>query len=405
MNLSLNIARRYFFSKKKKSFINIISIVAMLGIMIGTMALVVVMSVFNGMADLQRQLFQNFDADLRVTPVQGKTFILETAQKQKIKQLSEIQSFTETIEENALLRYGKAQVVAKVKGIDPQFLKKTQLKNALVEGELLLQDGPRMYAVLGAGVHQILGATIGQGFYSPIECWYPRDAEAERIDLQSTDAFQRLDILPSGVFSIEQGYDYQYVIVPIDFAKALFGYVRECSAIELQLKNQSQKASAKKAVQAILGPAFEVKNREEQHATMFKAIRFEKLFVFVTLTFILVIVSFNIFFSLSMLVLEKKEDLHTLRAMGAWNGLLRQIFLYEGALIAILGAAFGLLLGYGLCFLQAQYGLVKMGTVSLLVDAYPVKTELGDFLGAALVVVLITLGASWLPAQRAAAIR
>ncbi len=404
MNLPLLIAKRYFFSRKKKSFINIISIVAMLGVMVGVMALVIVLSVFNGMEDLQRGLFHSFDSDLRVTAIKGKNFDMKDVKLTDLQKLSQVKTVTQVIEENALLRYQDKRMVVNLKGVEDNFLAQSQLNKAIIDGRLKLREDGRMFAIIGQGVSYMLSISIAD-FFTPIEAWYPHNTGVKAMNLMSDDAFNRLDIMPGGIFAIEQDYDYQYVIVPLSFAQNLFEYGTKRTAIEIQVSDYQQVESIKKAIASLLGANFKIENRDEQHATLFRAIHIEKLFVFITLAFIIAIASFNIFFSLSMLAIEKKEDVSVMLAMGATPVFIKKIFLFEGCLVAFIGAVLGLLLGYGLCFLQAQYGLVKMGTTSLLIDAYPIKTEFWDFFNTAIVVVVITLLASYFPAKKAVSIR
>jgi lipoprotein-releasing system permease protein len=401
MNLSLKIAQRYFFSRKKKSFINLISLVAMAGVMVGVMALVVVLSVFNGMEELQRQLFKTFDSDLRVSIVEGKYFVLNEKQLADLQKIEGIQTVTQVVEDNVLFRYGSFQMVGTLKGVEDNFLKQTRLKESLIDGELKLNQAERQFGIMGQGVAYTLGVSL-EDVFTPLQVWYPRNTGAKSLNLLSEDAFNRLDISVGGIFGLEQEYDYQYVIVPLSFAESILETGNKRTALEIQVSDDQNLNKVKNQVAELLGKDFVVKDQDEQHASLYKAIKIEKLFVFITLIFIIGIASFNIFFSLSMLVIEKKDDIKTLMAMGAGTSLIQRIFLYEGSLIALIGATLGLILGYVLCLLQANFGLVKMGTVSLLVDAYPVETRLSDFLFSALAVVTVTLLASWFPSKRAA---
>lgn len=373
----------------------------MLGVCIGTMALVVVLSVFNGLEDFQRKLFKNIDSDLKVSPVKGKNFECPRRLIQQIAQVEGVKNTTEVIQENALLRYNKAQMVVTLKGVDENFLKQERLKSSLVDGELKLGASGINYAIVGSGVAYLLGIDL-DAYFIPIEALYPHNNNSKTIDFYATDAFNQANLLPGGVFAIEQEYDNSFVFVPLAFAQELFEYGSKRSALEIQVKDKQELANVQKRLKDLLGDKFLVQNQDEQHASLLKAIKIEKLFVFLTLSFIIGIASFNIFFSLSMLAIEKKQDVKTLYAMGATPAMIRRIFLSEGALVAFIGASIGLIFGFGLCLAQQTYGFVSMGIVGSLVDAYPIKMVVSDFVYTAIVVIIITLLASYFPAKKAA---
>jgi lipoprotein-releasing system permease protein len=398
--LALRIARRYFFSKNKKTFISLIANISMLGVGVGTMTLVVVLSVFNGLEDLNRELFRTFDADLKITARQGKSFVWSQAQQQALELVPGVAFATRVIQENALLRYQNRQIVVNLKGVDDSFLQRRRLEASLLKGSLRLHDDQGVnYAVMGIGVQYVLSVSLEDEF-TPLEVWYPRNAK--NFNLRSENAFNRLNLLPGGVFSIEQQYDDGYAFVPLSFAQALFEYDNRLTALEVQLKSTAATARVQASIRKLLGNRLLVLNQDEQHASLLRAIKIEKLFVFITLTFIIAVASFNIFFSLSMLAIEKKNDVRILFAMGATPALVRQIFLTEGSIVAFTGATVGLVLGWAICWLQSTFGFVKMGTVTSLIDAYPVKMLWPDFFLSALAVVVITLVASYFPARRAA---
>ncbi|MFN8355772.1 MAG: FtsX-like permease family protein [Spirosomataceae bacterium] len=399
MNLPFRIAKRYFFSKNKKTFISLIANISMLGVGVGAMALVVVMSVFNGLEDLNRQLFKTFDADLKVSPAQGKSFVWTPELAQKLRQVEGVELLTQVIQENALLRYRNAKVVVNLKGVDDSFLKRTRLDSAMIDGKFRLHDGNIPYALLGIGVYYSLSASLEDEF-TPIEVWYPRNQK--NMNLLSQDAFNRLNILPGGVFAIEQQYDESFAFVPLSFAEELFEMPNRRTSLEIQVRDEAEIPTIQSQLKQLLGDSFLVQNQDEQHASLLRAIKIEKLFVFLTLTLIIAVASFNIFFSLSMLAIEKQNDVKVLYAMGATPSLVKRIFMTEGGIVALLGTAVGLLLGVLLCWLQATFGLVKMGTVSSLVDAYPVKMQTSDFVLTGLAIIIITISASYFPAAKAA---
>ncbi|GAA4453777.1 FtsX-like permease family protein [Nibrella saemangeumensis] len=399
MNLPYWIAHRYFFSRKKRSFISMLSILSMLGVGVGTMALVVVLSVFNGMEELNRAIFKTFEADLTISPKQGKRFQASDTLLTRIRQTPGVGLVTSVIEDNALARYADAQTVVKLKGVEENYLQRRQLDTAVVEGRLLLRDNNATFAVVAEGVRNELSIRR-EDVLTPLELWYPQ--RGATLSVLSTDAFNQQALNVSGVFFIEQRYD-DYVIAPISVVRALVDYEPdELTNIEIQLAPRAELATVKKALLPVVGESLQIRDRDDLNTDLYRAIRIEKLFVALTLSFIILVASMNIFFSLSMLVIEKKEDIRILNAMGATPGLIRRIFLTEGTIIALIGALVGLALGVGLCLLQEEYGFVQMGTVSSIIDAYPVRVEAGDLILTGTVVILITLLTSWFPAQRAA---
>jgi len=401
MNFPFFIAKRYFFARKKTSFISLISMISMLGVGVGTMALVVVLSVFNGLEDFQRGLYKSFDADLKISPKKGKYFNCPPALLQKISKVQGVESITQVIEENVLLRYRDAQMVVNLKGVDESFLKQERLKKMMIDGHAILDDNGIAYSIVGSGIAVKLGIDI-DAFFTPLEVWYPRNKQSKTLDFYATDAFNKQNLVPAGIFAIEQQYDDNYIYAPLSFAQSLFELNNQRTAIEIKVANEEAAANIQEKVQEILGTNYIVQNQDEQHASLLRAIKIEKLFVFLTLTFIIGIASFNIFFSLSMLAIEKKEDVKTLYAMGADSRMIQKIFLSEGAIVAFTGAIVGLILGFTLCWLQQSYGFISMGIVGALIDAYPVKMQFSDFFFTTIVVVVITLLASYFPAKRAA---
>ncbi|WP_394992481.1 ABC transporter permease [Emticicia sp.] len=400
MNLSLLIAKRYFFSKKKKSFINFISIISMLGIGVGTMALVIVLSVFNGLEDLNRQIFKSFDPDIKISALIGKNFVLENDKITKIKQLQEVAFVTEVIQDNALVKYNNSQMVVNLKGVDDTFQNHSRLKESLVEGNFVLSKDSTNYAFIGGNVYVALNISL-QNIIEPLEIWYPRNNKT--ISLNPQDNINALIINVSGVYSLEQFHD-DFVYVPLAFAQQLTEYGNKRTALEVQLKPNVNVEKAQNDIRNIFGEKYLIQNQDEQNATLFRAIKWEKLFIFVALLFIIGIASFNIFFSLTMLVIDKKDDIKSLSAMGADATLIKRIFFSEGAIISFIGAIVGLFLGGLICYLQEKYGLIKMGMQSAIIDAYPVKMNFSDFVLTAFAMIIITLVASYLPAQRAAKI-
>lgn len=401
MNLPLWIARRYFFSKRKRSFINLISLVSMLGVGVGTMALVVVLSVFNGMEELNRMIFKTFEADLTVAPAQGKRLTISPALLQTIRKTGEVILITQVIEDNALARYRDGQTVVKLKGIDNSYLQRRQLDTALVEGKLRLQEDGVNYALVAEGVRNAL-LISPEDMLTPLELWYPQNRKTYTV--LSADAFNQANFLVSGVFFIEDNFN-DYVLAPLSVVRELVGYQQnQLSSLELQVKPEVDIAKLKQSLQQQLGGKVVIKDRDDLNPDLFRAIRIEKLFVTVTLTFLVLIASINIFFSLSMLAIEKKDDVAILYAMGASPSLVRRIFLFEGSIVAFIGGIVGLVLGIALCLLQQRFGLVSMGIESSLIDAYPVKLEARDLVITTVIVIVVTSVVSWFPAKKAAAV-
>ena len=372
----------------------------MVGVAISTMALVAVMSVFNGLEDLIRGLFSSFDSELQVTPVAGKSFVATEDWLTAIREVEGVEVITEVIEDNALLEYRGNQHIARVKGVSDNYFEHERFSKGYFWGDTTLGTGMRPGAILGRGVAFALSVNLDD-INSVLNIYYPK-APKSAASLDPNQLYASGQVEPRGFFSIEQGVDNEYILVPIDFFKDLLGYGQKRTALELKVSPEYSISTVQEAVQAHLGTDFAVKNADEQHATLIRTVKLEKLFVFLTLTFILALASFNIFFSLSMLAIEKKKDLAVLKSMGAKNSLIRGIFLKQGALIAFSGAILGLILGLLLVGAQAEFGLISLGIASGVVDAYPVRIHWPDLGWISLAVVTITLLASWRPAWIAA---
>jgi lipoprotein-releasing system permease protein len=395
LNLPFHIAKRYLFSKKKQNVINVISMISVIGVAIGTMALVIVLSVFNGFDGLIRDLFGSFDPDLKILPSTGKTFVPDSTFEQ-IRKMENVIFYSEVLEENALLQYGNRQRPAIIKGVDEEFTLMTGIDTMMVEGKFLLTSEKYQFAVLGYGVALDLG--VGLTFTDYIKFHVPK--RNAKLGLNPMDAFSTEYLYPSGYFTIQQDFDSQYVLVPLDFARKLFNYKNEVSAIELSIKNQNDVENVKEQIQTLLGNDFQVKNRFELHDVLFKMMQSEKMAIFFILAFILVIASFNVIGSLTMLILDKKQDIATLRSMGAEEKTIQKIFLLEGWLISLLGASIGVGLGLIVCFLQMKYGLISLsGNGAFIMDSYPVDVHFTDIFIIFTTVVLIGYAASRYPVR------
>ena len=372
----------------------------MVGVAISTMALVAVMSVFNGLEDLIRGLFSSFDSELQVTPVAGKSFVATEDWLNAIRKVEGVEVITEVIEDNALLEYRGNQHIARVKGVSDNYFDHERFSKGYFWGDTTLGTALRPGAILGRGVAFALSVNLDD-INSVLQIYYPK-APKSAASLDPNQLYAAGQVEPRGFFSIEQGVDNEYILVPLDFFRDLLNYGQKRTALELKVASGHSISSVQQAVQAHLGAEFAVKNADEQHATLIRTVKLEKLVVFLTLTFILALASFNIFFSLSMLAIEKKKDLAVLKSMGAKNSLIRRIFLKQGALIAFSGAFLGLILGLLLVGAQEKFGLISLGISSGVVDAYPVRIHWPDLGWISLAVVTITLLASWRPAWIAA---
>jgi lipoprotein-releasing system permease protein len=396
LNTGSFIAGRYFRSKKKRNFITVLSIISMVGVAVGTMALVVVMSVFNGLEDLIRSLFASFEAELKIEPAKGKSFVTSEEWLNDIRSLEGVAVLTEVIEDNVLFDYRGNQLVAKLKGVSDNFLDQGRFANGYFWGDTTLGTDLRPGAILGRGVGFFLSVSL-ESVNTPLKVYYPK-APRSAASIDPSQMYATAQLEPRAFFSIERQFDDEYVIAPLNFARDLLNYGDRRTALEIKVAEGFSVSEVQNRVKKHLGDEFSVKNADEQQAGLIRTVKLEKLFVFLTLTFILAIASFNIFFSLSMLAIEKKKDIAVLKAMGARDSLVRQIFLKQGALIALSGASIGLVLGFLLVAAQEAFGLVSLGISSAVVDAYPVRIVWTDFLWTSISVIVITLLASWRPA-------
>lgn len=403
MNVPLLIARRYFSSKKKRNIISIISNISMIGVAVGTMSLIIVLSVFNGLEDLVRTLYGKSDPDLLITAVEGKSFEVKAPLLNRLRTTPGVSLVTEVIEDNALLQYHDRQMVVKMKGVSGNYFAQTNIDSAIVEGDHRLRRGGEAYALVGAGVQHELSIALENRF-SPLRLLYPRNTGKRTMSMNPENAFSEQSILAGGVFLIEQQIDNSYVFVPLDFAQELLNYGSKRTALEIRVADGYPIEETQAEVQRLIGAKFQVLNSDEQHVSLLKAIKVEKMFVFITFAFILLIASLNIFFSLSMLVIDKRKDIAILMAMGATSRIVRNVFLLEGAIVALVGAVLGLVMGTGICWLQQTFGLVSMGMATSVVDSYPVKMQASDIMLTSMAIIIITISVSIRPALNASRI-
>ena len=397
MKLSLYIARRYLFAKKSRNAINVISAISVAGVTVGTMALITILSVFNGLEDMVKGIFNTSDPEIRIAPAKGKVFVPDSLTLKRLSSIDGVEVYSEVLEENALLKYEKQQYIATIKGVGLNYAEVTDLDTAMWDGAFTLKaDNGRPYAVAGLGVANMLGMRLN--FVSPLAIYVPRRTAS--LTLNPENAFAPTQyIFLSGIFVVEQEFDSKYVFMPIDFVRKLLEYNNEVSSLEVKLKNGADVRKTQKAIKEVFGRSFIVQNRYEQQEIFYKVMKAERLAIFVILTFILIIASFNVIGSLTMLIIEKERDISILKSLGADNQLIRKIFIYEGWMISFIGTCIGLIIGYMLCWTQEHFGLVKLAGESLLIDTYPVRMKISDFFVVAATVLAIGYWAAWYPVR------
>jgi len=376
--------------------INIISGISVVGVTIGTMALIVVLSVFNGFESLVVNLFNTFDPPLKIEAASGKTFNSDMFPWEKVKEIKGIKAATGIIEEKALLKYGSNQFLATLKGVDENYTEWTGLDSMITEGSLMLTFKDQPLAIPGQGIAYYLGINLNN-YEDKIEVYAPR--RMAKGFTNPENAFVRLDIRPSGIFSVQQDFDVKYMLVPLSFVRELFEYTNELTSVEIALTPEANAPVIQEKIKQILGEKYLVKNRFEQQETLYRIMKSEKYAIFMILSFILFIATFNMIGSLSMLILDKRKDIAVLYALGAPNSLVKKIFMTEGLLVVLTGAVAGILSGALICILQQQFGIVKINAEggSFLISAYPVLMNWKDFVYVFLVVFSIGLIAALIP--------
>ncbi|MFR3424895.1 MAG: FtsX-like permease family protein [Phocaeicola coprocola] len=400
MNFPFYIARRYLFSKKSHNAINVISAISVCGVALATLALVCTLSVFNGFQDLVTTFFTAFDSQLKITAVRGKVFDGQDKRVLQLKKMPDVEVYSESLEDNVMVQYQGRQAMAVVKGVEDNFDQLTPIDSILFgRGDLLLHDEVVDYAIPGIQLLSTLGSGIR--FLDPLEIYAPRRGAKVNMANPST-AFVTGNLFSSGlVFAVNQEkYDASYILTSIDFARRLFQYTTEVSAINLKLKAGADTDAVKKHIQDLLGDDFLVQDRYEQQADTYRIMEIEKLISYLFLTFILMIACFNVIGSLSMLIIDKRDDVVTLRNLGASDRQIVRIFLFEGRMISFFGAFAGVVLGLLLCWLQQEYGLIALGNSgSFVVDAYPVSVHASDVLLIFITVLLIGFLSVWYPVR------
>ncbi len=397
MNFPVYIAKRYLISKKSRNVINIISIISIVGVTIGTMALIIVLSVFNGLEKLVVSLYNSFDAEIRITSVEGKTFNYNSISDEDLKKVKGIKYVTHVLEENALLRYDDKQAIVTLKGVDSNFIKMTGLDSMMIDGTLILENGEKNFAVIGQGVAGGLSLNL-LDINKSLQVYVPARGH---FAPNSPESINQLNILPAGVFAIQQDFDAHYIIVPLRFSRELLETDSALTAIELGFDKGTDINDAKQHIHRLVGDKFEVKDRFEQRETLYKILKSEKWAIYLILSFILIIATFNIIGSLTMLIIDKKDDITILHYLGADAIQIKQIFFYEGIMITLAGAVGGLFLGFIICLAQQRFGLVKLsGSGSFIIKYYPVNLLFTDFIIVFFTVFAIGLFAAWVPSRQ-----
>jgi lipoprotein-releasing system permease protein len=394
-------ALRYFRARKSTSAINIIAWVSVGAIAVGTASLIVVLSVFNGFTGLVKSLYSSFYPTLKVVPATGKTMLLTDEQLKAVGATEGVARFSRSIEEKAVLRNGNEQTIAVLKGVDANYPHVAGVQDKIVRGKFDLGAETGFQSVMGLGIESALGVDVERSRV-PVNVYMPRRNASFNAGMPEQSINNGV-IYPVGTFAIQQEFDGKYVIIDIGFMRNLLEMAPgEVSSLELSLQPGASEKKVKRRLQALLGEGVKVQTRMEQNLTVYNVMITEKWVTYVFLSFILVIAAFNMIGSLSMLVIEKQKDITILKAMGGRNSLVQRIFLSEGLIIAGTGSLIGFSLAVAICLLQQQFGFVKLGGGSFLIDAFPVEMHLQDFVLVSVTILIIGVLASWYPASRAA---
>ena len=395
MNLSLFIAKRYFFSKKK-SFINFLSITAFIGVMVGTSSLIIVLSVFNGLEDLLKSLYINFNPEIKIVSNNSKYFIPNNDQINNINNIEGVDFVSKVIEDRAIASYNGVEIPVYIKGADSSFSFQNRLNKNIVEGDFILKKNSSSYAVVGRGVKYKISLNLNDNFNNLILYSVSPNFSFIPSGIQKKP-FNQMSIIPSGVFAIEQQIDNNFIISSLAFVEKLFEKKNKITALELKINEKQDVYRIKSDIKNIVGDDYNVLTIEEQHSDLYKILKTEKLIVFIIFSFILIISSFNIFFLLSMHAIDKKRDLSILLSLGLTEKSIKKIFYFESMIISILGIIIGGALGVLLCVLQNEYGLVSLGMETAIIKYYPVKVKLSDILIIVSIVFFISIIASIKP--------
>ena len=395
MNVPFYIAKRYLFSKRSRNVVHLISYISMLGVAVGTAALIIVLSVFNGFENLVLSLYNSFDPAIKITAVEGKVF-----QANEVSSILNKRNllFSEVLEEKVLLKYEDNEYIATLKGVDGNYKKLNRVDSMLVVGDYFEDYESNNTAIVGQGVAYYLSMGVGD-IMNPLQVFVPK--RSNKHLLKTENAFSQSRLIPVGVFGIQADFDATYVITSLDYVRELLERTDEVSAFEVHCADKEMEA-LQEELQAILGDGYQVQHRYQQHAFLHQILNSEKLAVFLILTFILVIATFNIIGSLSMLMIDKKKDIQILSNLGLTQRDLQQLFWFEGLLTTTIGSIAGLLLGLGVCWAQLKLGLLQMGEGSFVVNQYPVAIQAKDVIIVLMTVLLTGALASWIPVKQLA---
>lgn len=395
MNTAFYIAKRYLFSKKSTNAINIISGISMLGVFVGSAALIIILSAFNGLETLVISLSNTLNPDLRIEPTKGKTFNPQNTVLLDFKKDKQVEIYTEVLQEKALLRYDNQQFIGEIKGVSADFLQNKELQSTLTQGEFILKEDDQDYAVVGSIVQYTLGINVNDQIRY-LEIYSPNKSTS--VGFSPTEEFVSRYIHPVGVFETNQNSDNQ-VIIPLSTARELLGEAKNISAAEVILKQPEDADKVKRQLQKKLGDGFVVKDRIQQNALLYKILNSEKWAVYLILTFVLLIATFNIVGSLTMLVIDKQKDIAVLNSLGADKGMISQIFLFEGLMISFIGCALGLGLGMLFCLLQMEFGFITFGQENGALVSYPMELKMTDFVLVFVTVFVISFIASFISSR------
>ncbi|HEY8927729.1 MAG TPA: ABC transporter permease [Mucilaginibacter sp.] len=394
MNTSIYIAKRYLFSRKKMHAINIISGISMVGVLIGSAALIIILSVFNGFEEVILSLYSNFTPELKIEPRMGKSFNPNTVYFNELRKDKRVFSSIEVLQEKVLIKYEGRPVIGEIKGVSAQFMKKGDLDSIIQTGSFTLKKDGNDYAVVGSTVQSSLGISVRDQF-TPLQIYSPN---RNATGTNPLNEFTVRAIYPSGVFALGQEFD-NLVITPIDFARELLQQPVNVTSLEFNFNAGTDISAVQDEITAKIGKDFTVKNRSQQNTELYKTLNYERWFIFMILVFVLIIAIFNIIGSLTMLVMDKKKDIAILTSLGANKQLIQGIFFFEGMMISVIGCLAGIFLGLVFCILQQRYGLVKMGTDKSIIDAYPVALLARDFILVFLTVGIVSVIASGISAR------
>lgn len=389
---------RYLFSKKRHNIINVISIISMVGIGVSAAALIIVLSVYNGMEDFVQRCFNSFNPDIRITAVEGKSFAADSIPMDRLAAISDVDKLSQVVSDLALMTYGERQILVIMKGVDDDYLSVTGIDTLLIDGSSeLTYDSIYTAAMLGA----VVAGNIQLNLRSPemLKVYYPKRFSKNLAN--PMNAFNTDMLIPSGVFASYTEYDSKMLFVPLDFARRIMNYEGELTSVELHLKNAKASHRVQKEVSAIVGDRYEVKDKYQQEETLYKTMKSEKLIIYVILAFILFVAAFNIIGTSGMLIIEKKNDVGVLYTMGARKSLVKMLFCIQGSLVSLIGGLAGLVIGFVVCVLQQCFHIVKLGDggSGYLLDYYPVQMDVSDFLSVFFTILIISMITSFIPVR------